>query len=105
MDNSFDYYLKRLWQRRKYYLKLEWIHPFWLRAVISLVIAIPLFVMFVIGTTAVILLAPLIILVKFVGFSVGVIIWLALFMIAFAQFRRWARRHEKTRGRRPVRRP
>lgn len=104
MSTTLKSKLKRAWKQRKYYLKLEWVHPFWLRAVVSLVIAIPLFVLFIIGTTAVVLLAPLIILVKFVGFGIGVFLWLGLYIGAFVWFKKWARRHEQTRRRRPVRR-
>lgn len=104
MTDKAKRYLKHVWKRRKYYAKLEWIHPFWLRAVVSLVIALPLFVFFILGMTAAVLLVPLIILVKYVGFSYGVVIWLVLYIIAFVQLRKWARHHNRTRRRRPVHR-
>lgn len=96
--------LRQFWKRKGYYLKLEWIHPFWLRAVVAMLIAAPLFVMFVIGMSAFVLLVPLIILVKFIGFSWALVVWVALYGYGSYRFWQWHKFQQKHRPRRPVRR-
>ena len=99
-----DSLVQKFWKRKGYYLKLEWIHPFWLRAVVTLVIAAPLFILFVLGTSALVLLVPLIILVKFIGFSWALIVWVVLYGYLSYRFWRWHKHQQKHRPRRPVRR-
>lgn len=96
--------LKRAWKKYRYYLTLQWIHPFWLRAVISLLIALPLFILFVIGTATALLFGPLLVLSIIFGFSWAFVLWILLNIFVIVQLRKWHTRYNRTRPRRRVRR-
>lgn len=92
---------KYLWSRRMYILKLQWIHPEWLRALVALLIALPVYFITVSSFAAIFLLVPLVVLVKFVGISWALVIWLVVYGYASMRFVRWLRRQQKNRPRRP----
>jgi len=94
--------LRKIWKKRKYYFKLMWIHPEWLRQIVSLLIALPLFIVIVVGASVVILLVPLIIAVKYLGITFGFIIWAGVYMYIFYRINRWSKLQKKYRPRRRV---
>ncbi len=93
-----------IWSRRMYILQLRWIHPEWLRAIVALLVALPLYAGFVLGATAFVILVPLVLLTIFVGFSWAVVILLAFYVVLFFQLRKWIRRYNQVRPRRRARR-
>lgn len=91
---------KYLWSRRTYILKLQWIHPEWLRALVALLIAAPVYVMVAFGFAAVVLLVPFIVLVNFFGISWAMVIWFIVYGYLSLRFVRWLRRQHRNRPRR-----
>lgn len=91
---------KYIWSRKAYILKLLWIHPEWLRALISLLIAAPIYIFTVIGVTCVALFVPLVILIMMFGLGWAVLIWTLLYGYLAYQFIRWHQRSSLNRARR-----
>lgn len=92
--------LHYIWANKKRLVLLEWVHPEWLRATILMLVAAPVFLIVVFGVSAVVLLVPLVILVKFLGFAWGFVIWVVLYIYAFRHFGKWSRKQTKRRPRR-----
>lgn len=91
---------KYLWSRRMYILKLQWIHPEWLRALVALLIAAPLYIATVSGFAMVFLLVPFIILVNYFGISWAMVIWFVAYGYLSYRLARILRRQQKNRPRR-----
>lgn len=94
--------LRKIWKKRKYYLKLMWIHPEWLRQVVSLLIALPLFIITIILATTLVLLVPLLLAVKFLGITFGFIVWAAVYFYIFNRINKWSKAQKQHRPRRRV---
>ena len=89
-----------IWSRRKYIFKLKWIHPEWLRALVALLIAAPLFLIAVFGFVTLFLLIPLVLAVKYFGIIWGFLLWVALYGYTSIRITRWLHREQKNRPRR-----
>lgn len=91
---------KYLWSRKVYILKLLWIHPEWLRAVVALLIVIPLFLVTTLGLGLLILFVPLVLCIKFLGLGWGLIFWSLLYGYASTRFVKLLRHQHRNRPRR-----
>ena len=92
--------LKYLWSRRLYIVKLLWIHPEWLRALVALLIAAPIYMFTLIGVTGAALFVPLVLLIMMFGLGWAVLIWTLLYGYFAYLFIRWHRRSTLKRARR-----
>lgn len=91
---------KYLWSRRIYIVKLLWIHPEWLRALVALLIAAPIYLFTVVGITCFVLFVPLVMLIMLFGLGWAVFIWTLLYGYFAYVFVRWHRRSTLKRARR-----
>jgi membrane protein implicated in regulation of membrane protease activity len=89
-----------IWSRRWYILKLLWLHPEWLRALVALLIALPVYIFTVMGIASLALFVPLIILINFVGLGWAVILWAILYGFLAYRFNKWRQRMNSIRPRR-----
>ena len=90
----------RFWNRNKHIIKLEWVHPEWLRALAILLIVAPVLGGMAVVFGSLLLLVPLIVLVKFVGISWALFLWVLLYGYVSLRIVRWLRRQQKNRPRR-----
>jgi membrane protein implicated in regulation of membrane protease activity len=90
----------QFWGQNKHIIKLEWVHPEWLRALAILLIVAPVLAGTALVFGSLVLIVPLILLVKFVGISWALFIWVLLYGYVSLRIVRWMRRQQKNRPRR-----
>ncbi len=89
-----------VWEKRAYYLKLEWIHPEWLRVLVALVVAIPVFIGTALVVGLAVLFLPMVVLVKYFGIVWGLLLWIVVYGYASTKFIKMLRHQHRNRPRR-----